>query len=112
MQQYLAKHCSENQTDWDEHLMLPIAYHSAVCEATGYTPVQMMCGRMRLAMDLAMGRPLGEEELPEHSPAFVRELRRRMKEVHWFARQKLKLAGEVMRRWHDQGARYVSFQIG
>lgn len=110
---FVTKHCSEDQTDWDEHLPLQLmAYRSAAHEATGCTPVQRMCGReMRLPMDLAMGRPPDEEELPEHRPAYVRELRRRM-EVHWFARQKLKLAGEALRRRHHRGARDVSFQLG
>lgn len=47
-----------------------------------------------------MGRPLGMKEPPEHSPAFARALRRRMGEVQQFGRQKLKWAGEALRKRH------------
>ena len=55
-----------------------MAYRSAQQEATGYTPARMMLGQeMRLPLDLATGRPPGEE-LPQMAPEFVVALQQQM----------------------------------
>ena len=90
----LAKYCSSDQQDWD--LWLPftlMAYRSAQQEATGYTPARMMFGReMRLPLDLATGRPPGEE-LPQMAPEFVVALQQRMEATRRQVSSNLRLAG-------------------
>ena len=54
--QEIAKRCRHGQNDWDLYIpSILLSYRSAVHEATGYTPAQLMMGRdLRLPMGSAV----------------------------------------------------------
>ena len=109
----LAKYCREDQQDWD--LWLPfalMAYRSAVQEATDFTPARLMLGReLRLPLDLATGRPPGEE-LPASEPEYVAALHQRMEAARHQATRNLRMAGEAMARGYLRRARDAKYSAG
>ena len=111
--QGLAKYCSSNQRDWDEHLStLLMAYRSAVHEATAYTPAELMLGRdMRLPVDLATGRPPGDDSTHLNLP-FSQSLQNRLAKAHTHARQWLRTAGYEMKARYDMRTEDPVYKVG
>ncbi|XP_045137379.1 uncharacterized protein LOC123519856 [Portunus trituberculatus] len=109
----LAKYCSSDQKDCD--LWLPftlMAYRFAQQEATGYTPARIMFGReMWLPLDLATGRPPGEE-LPQTAPEFVAALQQRMEATWRQVSSNLRHKGQAMTRWYQMRARDAQYGVG
>ncbi|XP_042228051.1 uncharacterized protein LOC121870334 [Homarus americanus] len=81
--QELAKYCAEGQAEWDQKLpALLMAYRSATHESTGYTPAKLMPDHeLWLPVDLLTGRP-PDEELPEETTSYVKNLQKMLTEVH------------------------------
>ena len=111
--QELAKYCREGQTEWDRKLpALLMAYRSAEHEVTACTPARLMLGReIRLPVDLTTGRP-PDEGLPTVATEYAVALQQRLVEAHTQVRNRLKLAGEAMRRRYDKGSRAVALEAG
>ncbi|KAK3091067.1 hypothetical protein FSP39_016879, partial [Pinctada imbricata] len=75
---------------------------SSVHEATGVTPNQMMFGRqLTLPVELVMGSPNSNTNVPNTPPEYVQQLEERLQNVHEFARTRIKLSSDKMKRHYD-----------
>ncbi|KAK3083233.1 hypothetical protein FSP39_017411 [Pinctada imbricata] len=112
----LSAYVSIGQKDWDVWLpVLMMAYRSAVHSSTGVTPYKMMFGReTTLPIDLALGRPSKSPEQGEKVKdlEYVGNLEEKLSEIHEFARKRLKVTSEAMRRKYDCKLSYVSYNEG
>jgi hypothetical protein len=108
---HLALLVSRQQKDWDRHLPLfLLAYRSAVHEATGYTPADLLYGRnLRLPSDLLFGRPPDASFSPED---YARDLQDRLEAVHHLARERINTASDKMKRRYDTAATGHQFPEG
>ena len=95
----LSKYVEDHQRDWDKHIpFLLMAYRTAVHEATGHSPSQLMLGRhLHLPIDLIMERP--EEESPQLTTSYTDHLFGKLEDVHQFAREHLRQASDRMERY-------------
>ena len=87
----LASFVSNHQRDWDQAIpLVMMAYRSSVHESTGVTPCKMMFGQdVHLPVDLLNGKPeLTNVTLTSDIISFEQQI----KEVHAFAREKLKVS--------------------
>ncbi|KAF8789985.1 Retrovirus-related Pol polyprotein like [Argiope bruennichi] len=100
---HLSLFVSRNQIEWDMHLPLfLLAYRSAVHEATGWIPSEMLFGRtLRLPCDILFGRPT---DTPSSPNKYLNDLEARLESVHTFDRERIKLASEKMKTRYDSGA--------
>ena len=77
-----------------------MAYRTAVHEATGHSPSQLMLGRhSHLPIDLIMERI--EEESPQLTTSYAGHLFGKLEDVHQFARKHLRQASERMKERYD-----------
>lgn len=89
-----------------------MGYHSAVHEATDYTPTRLMLGReLWLPVDLATGRP-PDANLPTVTSGYASALQDDMTEVHRQVRSCLKVTGLAMKQRYDQHMRDTSYVEG
>ena len=94
----------DHQRDWDKHIpFLLMAYRTAVHEATGHSPSQLMLGRhLRLPTDLVLERP--EEESPQLTTSYADHLLEKLEDVHQFAREHLQQASDKMKECYDSSS--------
>ena len=89
-----------------------MAYRSAVRESTGQTPSCLMFGReVNLPVDLLYGRPPDEQKF-ETVEDYVDQLRNRMENVHEYARMRIRIASDRMKRRYDVGSTRETFKFG
>jgi transposase InsO family protein len=107
---------SENGDDWDKYVpFCMMAHHTAVHQSTGVTPFSMMFGtQMRLPIDLLIGAPLVDNPEKENRYAsdYVRKLEEKLYQIHSFARKKLKISSDAMKRNYDLNANQTSYVVG
>jgi transposase InsO family protein len=111
----LTSFVSQFRDDWDQYVPFCLmAYRSSVHSATGHTPYKMMFGDdMRLPIDLVFGHPSGSENrLNENGNEYINKLKERLYDVHNFARNKLKLSSDVMKKNYDLKVNLQSYKIG
>ena len=105
IQHVLSMFVSKNQRDWDQHLpYMMMAYRSAVHESLKCSPCEMMLGRnVELPIDILLGVPPdAENDNPERpATAYAQELQERLKLVHDYARQNIKIASETQKKNYD-----------
>lgn len=108
---HLSMFVSKNQTDWDAHIpMFLLAYRSAVHEATGWTPSEMLLGKsLRLPCDLMFGRP---SDAPSSPDQYVRDLETRLEKIHSFARERIDIVSDRMKTRYDTRATRQHFNEG
>lgn len=102
---------SRNQQDWDQKVpIFLLAYRSAVHETTRYTPSQMLFGReLRLPCDLIFGCP---PDTPSSPDGYLKDLKTRLDDVHRFARERINIATERMKKNYDSKATDHDFKVG
>ena len=107
----LSAFVSKNQRDWDEYVyILMLAYRSAEHESLGTSPCSMMFGReINLPIDLVLGKPLSENFSSGLKTVYAYELSQKLEKIHEFARDKLKLSSDMMKRKYDVGAKLQNF---
>ena len=107
----IAAFVSENQQNWDENIyLLMLAYRSAVHDSTSVTPNEMMFGRqVTLPVELVLGKPPNSEEIPDSAPDYVKKLQEKIGVIHDFARNKLKLSTDRMKRRYDAQSKQNQF---
>ena len=112
VQKMIASYVSDKQDDWDEHLpLLMLAYRSSVHETTGVSPAKMTFGRdLLLPFDMAIGRPVREDRVSATDYAY--ELEQKLLEIHQFARKRLNVASDSMKRRYDLKVNYREYQVG
>ncbi len=108
----LAMYVEGHQRDWDQHVpFLLMAYRSAIQESTKCSPARLMMGReMRLPVDLLYSRP--EEEEENLHTSYAEAMQEKLDKVHAFARDRLKLSSDRMKRYHDVGVTARQFEVG
>ena len=111
LENQLAIFIEKHQQDWDSHVpLILLAYRSPVHESTGKTPSFLMFGReVNLPVDLLFGRPPGSKET-ETVDHHVDQLKTRMENVHKFARTRIRIASDRMKRRYDVGSTTEKFQ--
>jgi len=97
----LSKFVDDHQRDWDQLVpMMLMAYRSAVHESTGCSPATLMFGRnLKLPIDILYGRP--EAEPIQSTTKYAVNLQERLEQVHHFARQRLHITSDKMKRYYD-----------
>ena len=85
----LSKYVSDNQRDWDVHLLLVMmAYRSSVHEATTFTPYFMMFGReICLPIDIMLGTHVNQE--PKTHGSYTATLRAETENVYQMVRTRM-----------------------
>ena len=113
LENQLAVFVKKHQQDWDDHVpLILLAYRSAVHESTGQTLSCLMFGReVNLPVDLLYGRPPDEHKF-ETVEDYVDQLRNRMKNVHEYARMRIRIASDRMKRRYDVGSTRETFKCG
>jgi len=88
-----------------------MAYRSSVHESTGVSPSSMMLGReITLPVDLVLGVP--EEENICYSSNYAYELSECIQLIHEFARDKLKMSGQTMKKQYDHKIVHKIYDVG
>ena len=109
----LSAFVSAHQRDWDEYVpLVMMAYRSLVHESIKISPNMMLfCRESRLPIDLIFGEP--EREKPErlHGSQYANQLRDRMHDVHTFARSRMQISSDAMKRQYDIKANMREFEV-
>ncbi|GFV95857.1 retrovirus-related Pol polyprotein from transposon 412 [Trichonephila clavipes] len=102
---------SSNLQDWDKKLpFFLLAYRNAVHETTGYSPSQMLLGRvLHLPSDLLFRRPPDAPLVPEE---YIEKLQARLEEIHHLVRERIGMASEKMKTRYDARATRKDFHEG
>ncbi|VDI75512.1 Hypothetical predicted protein [Mytilus galloprovincialis] len=105
---------SKHQRDWDEYIyLLMLAYQSSEHESLGTSPCSLLFGReVNLPVDLVLGRPETEKSLLYLKTIYAYELSQKLEVIHKFARNKLKLSSDRMKRNYDVGTKMQTFDAG
>ena len=113
LENHLAIFVEQNQKDWDRWIpSLLTAYRSPVHETTKQTPACLMFGReLNLPIDLLYGRPPPVPELPSVIEDYVSELQEKLEEIHQFARVRMRVASDRMKRRYDIGTSRAVFDV-
>lgn len=108
---YLSSFVDANQKDWDEWIPLfLLSYRSAIHDTTGYSPAMMLTGRdLRLPSDLEKGVHPSEGS---SQVIFNSVFRRKLEEVHEFARERIRMASDKTKDRYDIRARNLKFEKG
>ena len=108
----LSMFVEDHQKDWDQLVPLMLmAYRTAVHETTGCTPASLMFGRdLKLPIDILYGRP--ETEHAQHTTSYALKLQERLEKVHHFARQRLQMMSDRMKRHYDNQLMGSKLQAG
>ncbi|VDI11412.1 Hypothetical predicted protein [Mytilus galloprovincialis] len=110
----LSAFVSKHQRDWDEYIyLLMLAYRSSEHESLGTSPCSMLFGReVNLPIDLLLGRPETEKSPLYLKTVYAYELSQKLEVIHKFARNKLKLSSDRMKRNYDVGTKMQTFDAG
>ena len=110
----LAAFVSEHQRDWDEYIpLVMMAYRSSIQESTSTSACKMTFGHeIRLPIDLLFSQPERETEESMYGSQYVNQLSDKMNEVHEFARSRLKIASDAMKKNYDIKSNLFEFQVG
>lgn len=114
IQNMLSAFVADHQKDWDEYLpLLMMAYMSAVHESTGYSACKMIFGReVNLPLDLEIGKPdIKNENITNHS-AYTQDLENKIAVIRDFAREKLNLSSDRMKKCYDKKLSHTYFYVG
>ncbi|CAC5395695.1 Retrovirus-related Pol polyprotein from transposon 297,Retrovirus-related Pol polyprotein from transposon 17.6 [Mytilus coruscus] len=110
----LSAFVSKHQRDWDEYIyLLMLAYRSSKHESLGTSPCSMLFGReVNLPVDLILGRPETEKSPLYLKTVYAYALSQKLEVIHQFARNKLKLSSDRMKRNYDVGTKMQKFDAG
>jgi len=110
----LSSFVSNHQRDWDQYVpLLMMAYRSAVHETTGVSPCQMMFGReINLPVDLVFGKPVNDYDSTKSTIDYAYELETVLNEIHDYARSKINLASNSMKKIYDHKIHKNQFNVG
>jgi len=108
----LAKLVAVNQTDWDEKLQLvTFAMNCARNESTGYSPFELMYGRLpRMPVDLVLDLP--GENYPTDLDQYAEEFAERLREANKMVLQHTRSAFARMKRNYDAKVRDKDYAVG
>lgn len=103
---------NKSKRNWDHYLpLLMMAYRSAVHESTGVSPCSMMLGReITLPIDIMYGLPEKEHQIS--STEYANDLSECLKFLHEFARDKLRLTGQTMKKHYDHKSCKKTYEVG
>ena len=105
---------SDHQRDWT-HQYVPLvmmAYISSVHDSINSSASMMMLGReIQLPIDLIFGSPDSERNEYAYGSLHAKELQDRLTEVHEFARKRMKIASDAMKRKYDLKSNVREFNI-
>jgi hypothetical protein len=104
----------ENQRDWDEYVyLLMLAYRSSEHESIGTSPNSMMFGReLNLPVDLLLGRLSGNYSNSGMISDYANNLSDELEKIHVFARKKLQLSSDNMKKKYDIGSKMQNIVEG
>ncbi|CAC5409374.1 unnamed protein product [Mytilus coruscus] len=102
----LSAFVSKNQKDWDDYIaLLMMAYRSSEHQTTEISPYEMVFGRqITLPVDMAMGVPSSNYELPTYKTDYAYKLSGRINKIHEFARDRIKMSSDNMKRTYDRSS--------
>ena len=110
----LSAFVSDQQIDWDDYIpLVMMAYRSSVHESTGTSASKMTFGHeIRLPIDLVFGQPERENSEQVYGSQYANQLSDRINEVHEFARSRLQIASDTMKKNYDIKTNLFEFQVG
>ena len=109
----LSAFVSDHQKDWDQYVpLVMMAYRSSVHDSINTSASMMMLGReIQLPIDLIFGSPDSERNEYVYGSLYAKELQERLIEVHEFARKRMKIASDAMKRKYDLKSNLREFNI-
>ena len=109
----LSAFVSDHQRDWDQYVpLVMMAYRSSVHDSIDTSASMMMLGReIPLPIDLIFGSPDSERNEYVYGSLYAKELQDRLIEVHEFARKRMKIASDAMKRKYDLKSNLREFNI-
>ena len=109
----LSAFVSDHQRDWDQYVpLVMMAYRSSVHDSINISASMMMLGReIQLPIDLIFGSPDSERNEYVYGSLYAKELQDRLIEVHEFARKRMKIASDAMKRKYDLTSNLREFNI-
>ena len=109
----LSAFVSDHQRDWDQYVpLVMMAYRSSVHDSINTSASMMMLGReIQLPIDLIFGSPDSERNEYVYGSLYAKELQERLIEVHEFARKRMKIASDAMKRKYDLKSNLREFNI-
>ena len=104
----------KHQRDWDHYIyLLMLAYRSAKHDSLGTSPCSMLFGReMNLPIDLVLGRHGCNEYSHELKTVYADETSEKLDKIYQFARIRLKLSSDRMKRYYDKGSKKQNVDEG
>ncbi len=108
----LAKLVATNQMDWDEKLQLvAFAMNCAKSEATGYSPFELMFGRLpRMPVEMILDLPA--ESYPRDLDQYVEEFSERLRGAHQMVQQHTRTSFARMKRQYDAKLKDADYAVG
>jgi hypothetical protein len=101
-----------SQKEWDANInLLTMAYRSTPHPSTGFTPNRMVMGR-EVDFPLDVVCCMGPVDNGIQHPEYVTKLRQDLVEAYETARENLKEAACVQKKYYDVGVRGMSFKEG
>ncbi|XP_066959143.1 uncharacterized protein [Macrobrachium rosenbergii] len=108
----LTKYCNESGREWDAGLPLMLfEVRNAYQESMGCSPNEMIFGR-DIRGPLKILAENWEENQEEIQGEYVKNLRKRLREIRKFSLENLKISQEKMKRKYDAKTKLRNFSIG
>ena len=103
---------NDEHDDWDEFLpQLEFAYNTAVHATTGFTPYELMFGRMpKVPLDLILTRP--EIDFPVTIDNYAGEIKRNLKKAYEAVTRNVESRMEIARIYYNRASVAADFDIG
>jgi hypothetical protein len=90
-----------------------LAYRSAEHERLGTSPCSILFDReINLPIDLVLSKPEYNEYSRELKTVYADELSEKLEKIYKFARNRLKLSSDRMKRYNDMGTKMQNFDKG
>jgi len=111
IQSMLATIVDESGGEWEEHLSkVCFAYNTSKQSSTGFTPFQLMFGRLaRIPLDVIYKTPMPE---PTTVPQYVAQLRQSLEKAYKLTRENLKTAAGRQKERYDRKRHGDPYKVG
>jgi hypothetical protein len=108
--EFIRHFVTQDQTDWDEWVKYAVfAYNTTPHSATGFTPFELMLGRIANLPGYLQKPP---EQITYNLDSYVQELKRRLQHSYAVARERLEAAKKRSKEYYDKQIHVPRFRVG
>ena len=110
----ISKSVAENQRNWDTVLPMALAaYRASVHSSTSFSPNRLILGReVRAPLDVVLGLPLSERQIPSDYVAFVADREEDMRYAYGLVRKQLRKCSQRRKSYYDARLKHTEFSLG